>query len=81
MRDMNMWDTHMWWGVVGALVVLVVYWALLMRTIADMIRNGTHTVVLIFACLSLGPFPPQVVMGILWIIFWAYFKKGEASRG
>lgn len=70
-----MWEANILWGVL-ALAVLIVYWAVLLRTIADMIRNGAHTVVLVFACLSLGPLPPQVVIGILWIIFWAYFRKG-----
>ncbi len=69
-----MWLAENWWVVLVVLAILIVYWAVLMMTIADMIRQRAHTVVLVFACLSLGPLPPQVFIGILWIVFWAYFR-------
>ncbi len=70
-----MWLAENWWVVLIVLAILMVYWAVLMMTIADMIRQRAHTVVLVFACLSLGPLPPQVIIGILWIVFWAYFRS------
>ncbi len=78
-----MWLAENWWVVLVVLAILIVYWAVLMMTIADMIRQRAHTVVLVFACLSLGPLPPQVIVGILWIVFWAYFRRqaGIAGQG
>ena len=68
-----------WWQEIGALpvvltaIVAIVIWALLMTTIYRMIQARAHTVLIVFACLSLGPLPPQFVTAVLWIIFWAIF--------
>jgi hypothetical protein len=70
---------YYWWHNIGAwpvvltAIIAIVIWALLMITIYRMIRARAHTVLIVFACLSLGPLPPQFVTAVLWIIFWAIF--------
>lgn len=69
------WDTYGLWIFAIVLIVAIVIWALLMMTIFEMVNARTHTALIVFACISLGPFPPQLIMAVLWIIFWAVYKQ------
>ena len=59
-------------ALIGALVV---YLVLMVRAIIDMLRRDAHRVLLTFAFLALVPLPPLVIMGILILIIWHYYKK------
>ena len=55
--------------------VVVVYLALMVRAIIDMLRYDVHGVLLTFAFLALIPFPLILVMGITVLIIWHYHKR------
>jgi len=54
---------------------LVVYLVLMVRAILDMLRHDAHRVLLTFAFLALMPLPLFVVLGILVLIIWHYYKR------
>jgi hypothetical protein len=54
---------------------LVVYLVLMVKAIIDMLRHDAHSVILTFAFLALVPLPPLVIMGILVLIIWHFYKR------
>ena len=62
--------------IVVLLAVLVVYLALMVRAILDMLRHGVHAVLLTFAFLALIALPLFVIMGVMVLIIWHHHKKG-----
>jgi len=62
-------------GVVVLLGLLVLYYSLLVRTILQMLRRETNTVLLIFSFLALIPSPFTLFMGILLLVIWKLHKK------
>ena len=54
---------------------LVLYFILLVRAVIDMLRYDVHGVLLTFAFLSLIPFPPILIMGIMILIIWRSHKR------
>ncbi len=56
-------------------VALIVYFILLVRAVIDMLRYDVHGVLLTFAFLSLIPFPPILIMGIMILIVWRSHKR------
>ena len=76
MHNMMMnWTPAMGWGMGLALVILVVYYVFLARTILRMLRAGANPALLVFALLALIPLPPLLVMGIVLMIIWALHSK------
>ncbi len=63
-----------WFGLI-AVVVLVIYYILMGRTLLSMLRNKAHAVLLTFACIGLVPVPPTVIMGIVLMIVWSRYNK------
>lgn len=57
------------------IAALVVYLALMVRAILDMLRHGVHAVLLTFAFLALIALPLFVIMGITVLIIWHHHKK------
>ncbi len=55
--------------------VVILYLVLMVRAVIDMLRYDTHGVLLTFAFVTLIPFPPIVVMGIMVLIVWHYHKR------
>ncbi len=62
-------------GVVVLLGLLVLYYSLLVRTILQMLRTQTNTVLLIFSFLALIPSPFTLFIGILILVIWKLHKK------
>jgi hypothetical protein len=66
-------------ALIGALVVLlallVVYLVLVTRAVIEMLRYRANSVLLVFAFLSLIPFPLILVLGVMILIIWRYHKK------
>ena len=56
------------------IVILIIYYVLLARTILQMLSAKANQVMLVFAYLALFPAPPVVVMGIVMMIIWAIHK-------
>ena len=54
---------------------LILYFVLLVRAVIDMLRHDVHGVLLTFAFLSLIPFPPILIMGIMILIIWHHHKR------
>ena len=61
--------------IVTAIVILIVYYVLLARSILQMLRARANTVLMVFAFLALLPFPPAIVMGIVIMIIWAVHNR------
>ena len=63
---MNVWTV----GLIGlaGLVLLVLYYVLLVRTILLLLRCNANPVLLVFSFLSLCPMPPCLVMGVFVLI-------------
>ena len=59
---------------------VVVYLVLMVRAIIDMLRYDVHGVLLTFAFLALIPFPPIMVMGIMVLIIWHYYKRDVLAK-
>ena len=57
------------------IAALVVYLALMVRAILDMLRHGVHAVLLTFAFLALIAVPLFVIMGVMVLIIWHHHKK------
>ena len=67
------------WVLIVALLtllgLLVLYFVLLIRALLGMLRLGAHSVVIVFTYLSLVPFPLFLILGIMNLIIWKYYKK------
>ncbi len=62
-------------AIVVLLGLLVLYYALLVRAILEMLRLDVNKILLTFAFLSLMALPPTVLLGIFILIIWHYHKK------
>ena len=65
----------MGWWIGLAVLILVVYYVFLARTVLQMLRAGANTALLVFALLALIPVPPILVMGIVLMIIWSLHKN------
>jgi len=61
--------------IITAVVILIAYYVLLARSILQMLRARTNTVLTVFAFLALLPFPPVILMGVVIMIIWAVHKQ------
>ncbi len=59
---------------VGFLIFLIVYYVFLVLALVEMIRLDAPAVVIVFAYISLIPFPLFLILGILNLIIW-YFVR------
>ena len=76
MMNMTNWMTaNMGWMMGLALLILVVYYVFMSRTVLQMLRVGANPVLLVFALLALIPLPPTLIMGIVLMIVWALHNK------
>ncbi|MEE8394771.1 MAG: hypothetical protein V3S29_01865 [bacterium] len=64
------WQTFAWYA-----LVLVVYYALMLRVLLQMLQAKPNTVLLVFAFIALFPAPPAVVVGIVIMILWAFHRR------
>ena len=55
--------------------LLIIYYIFLVRTLVEMIRLDAPGVVIVFAYISLIPFPLLLILGILNLIIWHYVRK------
>ena len=55
--------------------ILVAYLTLVARAVIEMLRYKANCVLLVFAFLSLIPFPLILILGIMVLIIWHYHKK------
>ena len=79
MSSMNMmnWTPAMGWGMGLGVLILIVYYVLMARTVLQMLRVGANPALLVFALLALIPVPPTLVMGIVLMIIWALHNKAD----
>ena len=79
MSSMNMmnWTPAMGWGMGLGVLILIVYYVFMARTVLQMLRVGTNPTLLVFALLALIPVPPTLVMGIVLMIIWALHNKAD----
>ncbi len=75
MDMMNWTPAGMGWMAGLAVVVLVVYYVFIARTVLDMLRRPANSILLVFALIALIPVPPTVIMGIVLMIIWSLHKK------
>ena len=76
MNNMMMnWTPAMGWAMGLAVLILIVYYVLMARTILQMLRVRANTALLVFALLALIPLPPILIMGIVLMIIWALHGK------
>jgi len=52
----------------------------MVRATIQMLRLDAHTVLIIFAFLSLFPFPLVIIAGILVLIIWRFYRPDLAAR-
>ena len=74
MQMMN-WTPAMGWGMGLGVLILIVYYVFMARTVLQMLRAGANSVLLGFALLALIPVPPFLIMGIVLMIIWALHDK------
>jgi hypothetical protein len=60
--------------------VLVGYLVLMVRAVIQMLRYEARSVLLVFAFLSMIPFPLVVPYGILILIVWHYHRRDLEAR-
>ncbi|MCK5445305.1 MAG: hypothetical protein KAI73_06750 [Rhodospirillaceae bacterium] len=66
----------------AVLVFLIIYFALLISALVEMIRLDAPGVVIVFTYLSLIPIPPFIILGILNLIIWYFVRRDMmAMRG
>ena len=65
------WTPAMGWGIGWALLILIVYYVFMARTVLQMLRVGANPALLVFALLGLVPLPPLLIMGIVLMIIWS----------
>ena len=58
--------------------LLIVYYVFITRAIVQMLQHNAHTILLIFSFISLLPFPPMIIMGILIMIIWGQLRKAHS---
>ncbi len=82
MDTMNMmnWTPAMGWGMGLAVLILVVYYVFMARTVLQMLRVRANPALLVFALFALIPIPPILIMGIVLMIIWALHNKAGAAE-
>ncbi len=63
------------WAMGLAVLILVVYYVFMARTVLQMLRNDANFALLVFALLALIPLPPFLIMGIVLMIIWSRHKN------
>ena len=63
------------WWISAGVVILIIYYILLARSILQMLSARANTVLLVFAFLALIPVPPVIVMGIVIMIIWTFHRQ------
>ena len=69
------------WGMGLAVLILVVYYVFMARTVLQMLRVGANSALLVFALLALIPIPPFFIMGIVLMIIWAALQNKNETVG
>ena len=67
----------MGWGMGLAVLILIVYYVFMARTVLQMLRVGASPVLLAFALFALIPVPPILILGIVLMIIWALHNKAD----
>ncbi len=62
------------WGIGLSVLILVVYYVFMVRTVLQMLRSDANFALLVFALLALIPLPPFLIMGIVLMIIWSRHK-------
>ena len=62
------------WVMGLAVLILVVYYMFMARTVLQMVRSDPDSDLLVFASLALIPLPPFLIMGIVLMIIWPRHK-------
>ena len=60
--------------------LLILYYVLIVKAIIQMLQYKVSTVLLTFGFLSLIPFPPILVLGVMILIIWHHHKKDIQSE-
>ena len=81
MHHMDLMTPAVIWGMGLAVLILVVYYVFMARTVLQMLRVGANTALLVFALLALIPIPPFLIMGILLMIIWAALNNKSETVG
>ena len=63
------------WGIGLSVLILVVYYVFMVRTVLQMLRSDANFALLVFALLALIPLPPFLIMGIVLMIIWSRHKN------
>ncbi len=58
-----------------AVLILVIYYVFMGRTVLEMLRSDANSVLLAFALLALIPLPPLVIMGMVLMNIWPRHKN------
>jgi len=64
----------------AVLALLAVYFYLLVRALVEMIRLDAPGVMIVFAYISLIPFPLLLILGILNLIIWHLVREDLLAR-
>ena len=78
---MDMMTPAVFWGMELAVLILVVYYVFMARTVLQMLRVGANTALLVFALLALIPIPPFLIVGIVLMIIWAALNNKNETVG
>ena len=69
-------DPNILIAVIGGLLLLIVlYYVLMIRALLEMFRLNAHTVLVVFTYLSVIPFPLFLILGIINLIIWRYYRR------
>ena len=60
--------------------LLILYYVLIVKAIIQMLQYKVSTVLLTFGFLSLIPFPPILVLGVMILIIWHHHKNDIQSE-
>ncbi len=60
-----------------AVLILVIYYVFMGRTVLEMLRSDANSVLLVFALLALIPLPPLVIMGMVLMNIWPRHKNTD----
>ncbi len=60
--------------------LLIVYFVFVVRALVEMIRLDAPAVMIVFTYLSLIPFPPLVILGIVNLIVWHFVRRDMMAR-
>ncbi len=63
------------WGIGLSVLILVVYYVFMVRTVLQMLRSDANFALLVFALIALIPLPPFLIMGIVVMIIWSLHKN------